>query len=325
MIDNTLKEGRILTKSLDGVYCLANDKVLDWFIAFAHSLRYYNPDISVTIIPFDDNIAALSKVASKYKFHIIKDDSLKEFDQIGEFICRGNYVAAHAFRKLKAFQGPYENFLFLDSDVVVLSALESLFDYYQKRRHSFVYFDKDMDMVYEPGPFRQKMIGEYSAKGFNTGAFISSKGLIDITFVQEMAQDALPIKEYFNPFTLEQPFLNYCIDRKRPHILNSIDLIPGIASSIWANSNEVSASQDVSKFYRKETSNGKWCPFIHWAGYSVNYYMPHWRIYYYWRSHNTPLLTRLKLVEVACEDVFRNMVTPARNKLGALKRSLIKA
>ncbi len=49
-----------------GIYCLANDKVLDWMIAFLKSLRTYEPSRKLIVIPFDENIEKLSRLANKY-------------------------------------------------------------------------------------------------------------------------------------------------------------------------------------------------------------------------------------------------------------------
>src|SRR5436190_2240775 len=93
-----------------GVYCLANDGVLDWFIAFCESLRAHEPPsrLGLTVIPYDDSLTAVLRLQERYAFEILDDDSLGELDRIGERICPGEIGGARAFRKLASFWGPYD-------------------------------------------------------------------------------------------------------------------------------------------------------------------------------------------------------------------------
>jgi hypothetical protein len=38
-----------------GIYITANDKVTDQAIALLNSIRLYDPDTPITLIPYDDN------------------------------------------------------------------------------------------------------------------------------------------------------------------------------------------------------------------------------------------------------------------------------
>jgi hypothetical protein len=58
----------ISTQETVGIYCLANDRVIEWMIAFLESFRTYEPSRKIILIPFDDNIGELSQLSSKYNF-----------------------------------------------------------------------------------------------------------------------------------------------------------------------------------------------------------------------------------------------------------------
>lgn len=46
-----------------GVYFLGNDKICDWAIAFLESFRCSNPDLALTMIPFDDRLDQMRQLA----------------------------------------------------------------------------------------------------------------------------------------------------------------------------------------------------------------------------------------------------------------------
>lgn len=202
------------TQEIKGIYCLANDKVLDWMIACLESLRVHAPEYRLVVIPFDDNIHEIAKLSHQYKFELFQDESLDKLDEIGRTFYPEDYILSHTFRKFAVFWGPLEHFLFIDSDIVVLLNLEELFKAYFLSNSDFLYNDPNMNEVYKPGIFREKMIKDYSAKGFNTGCFLSSRCLLTFEEIKELLQEATRVKEYFVPWG-EQPFLNYCIDAKK--------------------------------------------------------------------------------------------------------------
>lgn len=286
------------TQKIAGVYCLANDKVLDWLLAFIESLQEHEPERKLVIIPFDDNIEQITRLSKKYKFEIFNDPSLKELDKIGATLCPNSYVHIHNFRKFAVFWGRLEHFLFLDSDIVILSQLEELFQAYLASGCDFLYSGTSstitLDAVYKPGSFRDKMISDYSAKGFNAGSFLSSKNLLSLAEVKKLSEEALLIKEGFTT-NGEQPFLNYCIDIKQLKTKGFADIIPDLCQTTWAKHEPIVVSDNVYRLMTPTRPDfGKRLPFIHWAGIKCNPYMPNREIFLRYRLKSMPLLARFK-------------------------------
>src|SRR5579883_2781869 len=108
-----------------GVYVLANDHVLDLAIACLNSFRHHNPDVPLCLIPFDGRIQEIRKLQNKYRFTIFDNEPLlRRCDEISRrFHSR---VFGH-YRKLVMWDGPFDRFVYIDSDTVTLRNLDGIF------------------------------------------------------------------------------------------------------------------------------------------------------------------------------------------------------
>ncbi len=273
-----------------GVYCLANDKVIEWTIAFCESLRAHEPALPLVVIPFDDHVDRLSRLAERYRFAILRDPSLERLDRIGTLFYPGDPTARHMFRKLAAFWGPFDRFIFLDSNIVVLGTLGSILS--AGIGYDLVRFDTDIKPVYKSGPFRDEMVRAHGARGFNAGAFISRRGALTLDRVEGLAVDALAVKDHFMPAG-DQPFLNYCFDMSGLRMEALSDLIPAMASCVWAAQAPVRRVRGAYRVLDKTrpVSTARSVPLLHWAGYRCNRHIPNRTIYlrYRLRAYGTTL------------------------------------
>ncbi len=291
-----------------GIYCLANDKVLDWMIAFLESLRYYESDISLIVIPFDDNVEQLTRLAQKYRFTFLQDGALEELDQIGATFPPYKYAGAHMFRKFAAFWGPFDHFLFLDLDIVILAGLQELLHSYLSSPCNFVCFDCDIEQAYRPGALRDRMISEYSTHGFNAGAFMSSKGVFTLDSVKASAVEAASVKESFAEAG-DQPFFNYCVDTIRLHAKDVTEIAPDVSSCAWAALRSVRETASGFRVMdRRSPHYNKRLLFIHWAGFKCNPYMPNRHTFIQRRMQGCP--TRLARLRYRYEFYILRLLTP---------------
>lgn len=193
-----------------GVYFLANDKILDLSIAFLNSFRRYNPDIPLCLIPFDCNYKNLENLSDKYNFLIFKDSdilnacdkiSIRFFDKIW-----GN------FRKLAIWEGPFDEFIYIDSDTVVLSNVEFSFKYLSD--YDFITSHSNIpsishwvwkESIYSVSNLSRDQI-DYAA---NTGYIISHKKALPLASSQKKVTEAIEIKDHMSSLCIDQPFLNY--------------------------------------------------------------------------------------------------------------------
>ena len=243
-----------------GVYCLANDVVIEWFEAFIRSYQLQNAALPLTVIPFNDNITRLKSLQARFHFEILGEAHSCHFDALANQVM-GNSRLAGAYRKFACFFGPYDEFLFLDSDIVVTSSLLPLFATYAGSECDLVYFDYALDMAYAPD-LAARMLAEYGSHGINTGAFLSRKGILREADLWPLAEKAAAVRDGLLPDVLEQSFFNFVFDVSRCRMVGMEKLLPELAPKAWAR-------QPFHYDRQKRTATtpeGKILPFIHWPG-----------------------------------------------------------
>lgn len=196
-----------------GVYFLANDAVAPWAEGMLRSLRVSNPDVPVIHIPFDgdcDRIRALCATYGATEF----SGAVEEWDAIGTRFFPDNHVAAHAFRKFAIFGGPFDQFMFLDSDLAVIESLaplaSTIFDGAVDRicfyRHAHAARNYPIDSVRE---FIASAFPAWMPGGFNTALIAARRNIAFLEHVRRMARQADRLAPLLG-VAYEQPFLNFC-------------------------------------------------------------------------------------------------------------------
>ena len=198
---------------MKGVYFLANDRVFDLVVAFLESFRAHNPRLPLALIPYDDDIARVLKLAPVYAFGLIEDgEVLGQCDHVG-FSILGRRCGA--FRKLAAWRGPFECFAYIDIDTIVLRGLEPLFCHLSE--YDFVAAQSHLRdggrWVWKQSIHRSPLLDrEQIAFAANSGLFLSQRGDWFSRFTStssiEVARDLRP---HMVLNCMEQPFLNYCV------------------------------------------------------------------------------------------------------------------
>lgn len=193
-----------------GVYFLANDKILELAIAFLNSFRKFNPDIPLCLIPYDANFQKIASLSDRYNFSIYTDNEiLNQCDIISTSFfdnINGN------FRKLALWEGPFDEFIYIDSDTVVLKNVEFCFRYLSE--YDFITSNSNIpsirkwvwkDSIYNANFLSNDQIN-YAA---NTGYIISHRKALPLKLAAEKINAALEIKDHMELWCAEQPFLNY--------------------------------------------------------------------------------------------------------------------
>lgn len=196
-----------------GVYFLANDAIYELAVAFLKSFRIHNPSSRLCLIPYDDHIQRLSTLSETYNFSCFTDAAL--FARCAEISRRihGGRAWGH-YRKLAAWHGPFDEFIYIDTDTVVTSGVDYVYDFLKD--HSFVFTSADIpgirewvwkDSIYAAGALTGRQIA-FSA---NTGFCCSTKGTLTIDDAESRLAGALAIVEHMELRAVEQPFLNYLV------------------------------------------------------------------------------------------------------------------
>lgn len=249
-----------------GVYFLANDAFLDQAIAFLCSFRLNNPTIPLCLIPFDDATAEISALADEYGFTVWdKPEVLQRCDEISVPF-HGRVLGQ--YRKLAAWHGDFDQFIYIDSDTVVLHEIDFVFDLLHQ--YEFVTTHSDIpgirkfvwnDSIYESGVLDEDQI----AFATNTGFVASSRGLLDVDDVLGDLDKALEIAPHMALDFYEQPFLNYLMvtSGKRYVSLYVISVLTqdeGMPTERWAG-------EDIGEFRDgRMVSHRRPTLLVHWAG-----------------------------------------------------------
>jgi len=243
-----------------GIYCLANDVVIEWFEMFIRSYQLQNAALPLTVIPYDGNTSRLRALQKQFRFELMDESRCAKFDELA-MRTMGSLHAAGMYRKLACFYGEYDTFIFLDSDIAVTTPLQRSLDAFIKSDYDFVYFDFDIDAAYKPA-FAAKMIAEYQSHGFNAGAFMSRKGVFREEELWPLADRAAQVRDGLITGTIDQPYFNYIMDvtgRRQGHIDT---LLPELARKAFARQ----PFHFDPKTRRAITPDGKLLTFIHWCG-----------------------------------------------------------
>jgi hypothetical protein len=193
-----------------GVYFLANDRVFEQAAAFLNSFRAANPDLPLCLIPFADDVERVAGLAGSHDFTVWRDDRLlRRCDAIGRRFHDGGLGM---YRKLAAWHGDFDEFVYIDCDTVVLEDVGFVFGHLQ--RYDFVTAHSNIpdirryvwrESIESVGVLSARQIA-YSA---NTGFVASRRGVLDVNTCEAGLDDALALAPHMALDCYEQPYLNY--------------------------------------------------------------------------------------------------------------------
>lgn len=271
-----------------GIYITANDRVLEQAIALLKSIRVWDPDTPVVIIPFDDNYHQVEAALREYGVKVyenldfVKSLSQQLFDIFGEKF----FNTPNKLRKQACWFGEFDEFIYIDTDIVVFEKIIDNLDYFSdcdfincdyqyKNGMTNVFTSK----VLEDGGFDETDLQDT----FNSGFWASKKALMSKEKLESVFRDCAAHPEYFDfsQKTTDQPILNYTILKCTSRRLNLVRQ-PGCEAGNWAGSPNFKREGD-----RLIDANTN-CPlkFLHWAGIRIEPGCPYWEIWEHYRYLN---------------------------------------
>jgi hypothetical protein len=303
-----------------GVYFSANDVVYDWTIAFLNSFRKFNPDLRLILIPFNDKCDRLFQLKTQYNFEIYTDSSFSRLEAIGQAFELGHTpTGPYWFRRYASFWGPLDRFMYLDARQVILADLTPFITALDESSFDFLYYDCAIDQVYEPGEFRQQLLRQGKGRGFNSGRWAARKGLFSIDEFEQLATEALKIREQLNPRNTDQAFINYCCDMKPMVSGHFAEVIGGICQNGWARQpGEIYKSDRVYRLWdHGGLDHKKQVVLLHWAGHKLKATMPHRKLFDQYFLQNVPVLeSSIIRITIASEYLVQSCINiPRENKI----------
>ncbi len=305
-----------------GIYITANDKVMDHAIACLNSLRLHDPYIPITLIPYDDNYHSIAQVLQRdYSVDLFPDlDFIDRFSKnLQEIFGTDFFARPNQFRKQACWFGPYEKFLYIDTDVIVFTQLSKALDYLDK--YDFLCNDYQhkggIKNVFSPKLEADRVFTEAELQDvFNGGFWASKKGLMTEDRLYDIFHECAQHPDYFDfsQKTSDQPIINYMVLKCLPKRLNLVRL-EGKGPGNWAGMPHFEYD-GMSLFDPKA---GKPLDYLHWAGIRIAPGCPYWDLWVHYRYLNDPNGIPVDMVDT---NMATSPLTGVKNWLRSLKQSI---
>jgi lipopolysaccharide biosynthesis glycosyltransferase len=268
-----------------GIYIVANDRVIDNAIALLNSIRYYDPEVTIYLIPFNENYHKVAEqLSTLHKVQIFPDLELidKFTKRIGEIFDRDFLALPNKMRKLVAWFGPLDEFIYIDTDIVVFEKIADNLDKLSEVDFfccDYHYANDKLRNIFSPFVKEQQLFSDAQLQDvFNSGFWASRKGVITEEQMDEALCECAAHREYFDfsEGVTDQPILNYLVLKlidKRGNLVK----IPGGGPGSWAGSQSFQ-QQDYALYDR-----GQRLKYLHWAGTRMKTGSPYWQLWEHYR------------------------------------------
>ena len=209
---------------MNGICTLANDIVYDQLIALLNSIEVIlGSNTPVCIYPFDEQVQQIkAEIAKRPNVFMYEDSaSIQRWDKFmqsaaPERLNRNKVRLYGAHRRFCAFEGPFEKFIYMDADTLVMNSLDAVFD--KLNESDFVVYDfqfTDPSKVYNflsPKLLEVFEQNRINSEIFCSGFYGSKQGLFDKdTREWLLAQLQSGEAKILYEGAGEQPLLNYMV------------------------------------------------------------------------------------------------------------------
>lgn len=273
-----------------GIYIIANDKVIEQALALLNSIRLHDPDIPIVMIPYDDQYQAVAKLlAESYGVKMYEDLPFIEHlsNQLHQTFGKEFFARPNQFRKQACWFGSFDEFIYIDTDIVVFEKISNNFNYLNN--YDFICCDYQYsggiqnvftDKIIENNIFSLTEVQDV----FNGGFWGSKKHLISEKILYETFFECAAHPEYFDfsQKTSDQPIINYMILKHIPRRFNIVRRPDG-APGNWAGSKhfKTQGNQLIDPNVNQPLQ------YLHWAGIRIEPGCPYWDIWKYYRYLNS--------------------------------------
>ncbi|QIR36932.1 sugar transferase [Tolypothrix sp. PCC 7910] len=224
---------------MNGICTLANDYVFDQLVALLNSIdAILGSETPVCIYPFDDQTQRIADEITKRPnvFIYNNQESINYWDQFmvsaaPERLNRSQSRLYGAHRRFCAFDGPFDKFIYLDADTLVMNSLATVFQ--KLDSYDFVVYDfqfKDVSKVYNVDS--PKLLEVFAKDRINleifcSGFYASKKGI----FPEEQIKSLILSLQNGERDILyqgagEQPLINYMVMKSQLAIYNFAQQLP---------------------------------------------------------------------------------------------------
>lgn len=291
-----------------GIYITANDRVTEQAIALLNSIRLYDASTPVTLIPYDDQYYAVYETLQQ-RFGVQLYPDLAFVDRLSQQLRNrfGDqfFARPNQFRKQACWFGPYDQFLYIDTDIVVFECISEQLNYLDS--YDFICCDYQhkggltnvfTSAVLEENVFTATEVNDL----FNCGFWGANRGAITEADLYATFDDCAAHPHYFDfsQKTSDQPIINYMILTRIPRRFNIVRR-PGGCPGNWAGTKGFVREGDRLI----DPNVNQPLMYLHWAGFRLDPSAPYWDVWEHYRYFNeekptpipsppTPLSRQLK-------------------------------
>jgi len=209
---------------MNGICTLANDTVYDQLVALLNSIEaILGVEIPVCIYPFDNQLERITaEIAKRSNVFLYSDsESIQRWDKFmqsaaPERLNGKKFRLYGAHRRFCAFDGPFEKFIYMDADTLVMNSLEFVFK--KLEQYDWIVYDfqfLDPTKVYNiQSPKLLKVFTQQQIDSdiFCSGFYGAKKGLFDqVTRDKILAKLKAGEAEILYAGAGEQPLINYMV------------------------------------------------------------------------------------------------------------------
>lgn len=251
-----------------GIYIVANDRVTEQAIALINSVRYYDREVPIFLIPFDDNYQqVVTALTSRHTVTLFPDLAFVQTltEDIGKTFSRDFLALPNKMRKLATWFGPLERFLYIDVDIIVFDQIAAALNYLNF--YDFICCDyhhsgRGINDIFSSIVLERKIFTQTELKDvFNSGFWGSKKSSFSYETLMSILKDCAAHREYFDfsRKTTDQPILNYLVLKTLSKRLNLVHVEEWSAGS-WGGSTHFKQHDRI--LYDGERR----LKYLHWAG-----------------------------------------------------------
>jgi hypothetical protein len=271
-----------------GIYIVANNRVLDQSIALLNSIRLHDPETPIVLIPYDENYHQVAAALAQHQVQLFPDLDLLEAlsHRLHRIFGDRFFDKPNKLRKQACWLGPFDEFLYIDTDIVVFEKIIDVLRYFDQ--YDFLCADyqhrSGIQNIFSPIVREKEILTSAELQDvFNSGFWAAKKHLLPEKDLYALCAECAAHPEYFDfsGKVSDQPILNYLVLKqisRRLNLARQAESVPGN----WAGSPHFVA-QDNQLF---DPQTGRSLQFLHWAGIKIQPECPYWEIWKYYRFLN---------------------------------------
>jgi hypothetical protein len=223
---------------MNGICTLGNDYVFDQLVALLNSIdAILGAETPVCIYPFDEQMQRISEEISQRPNVFIYDnqDAINRWDKFmleasPASMNRDKYRIYGGHRRFCAFDGPFDNFIYMDADTLVMNSLDLVFE--KLNKYDCVVYDfqfKHPDKVYNINSSKLFHVFDeerIQKEIFCSGFYASKKGIFTEDKIAELSSYLKAGEQEILYPTGDQPVLNYMFMRSGIQVYNLAHHLP---------------------------------------------------------------------------------------------------